>query len=566
MFAWASPTRGEGKYILFKQLLYLTACLICGAFLNQMPAANAPPLTPDQWRSDVRYLYEQMARKHKNLYHATPRGVFDDAVARLEDRIPALTAEQIEVEIAKLVALAGDGHTVFDLTVPFGVHGMQERLFFPIELYVFSDGLFVRSADPQYASVVGGKVVRIGGYSADDAIRAALPLVSRDNDMDAMARVCRILIAPDLVKGLGLSPTNGEVRFTIEKDGHTSTITIQARPHQGKEGWVDAAPAGDRRPLWLSHSGWTGHPEDFYWFQYLPATRTLYVQFNAVANKPDESIAAFFGRVFAVAEKSPVDRFVLDLRNNGGGNNALNKPILLGIIRHTAIDQKGKFFAIIGRETFSAAMNLANRLEMFTNVTFVGEPTGGRPNSYGDNTPIVLPNSRLRVFASTLYWQDQDPRDNRPWIAPRIAADLSSRDYIQGHDPALEAIMEYAGESIVEILQKDAAAEAWKKAQQDLHEFLADRHNRYVNVESDLNRLGYELMGRQNLEAAIHIFQLNVETHPQSANAYDSLGEAYMNHGDTNLAIENYKKSLALNPENEPAAEAIRKLQQQKPR
>jgi hypothetical protein len=545
----------------FRSLPHLVLCLVYSISATQVLAATVPSLTPEQWKSDVHYLYEQMAKKHKNLYHLTPKSTFDAAVAALDSRISNLTAEQIEVEIAKFVAMVGDGHTAFELTVPFGMHGVQGRDAFPIDLYFFSDGLFVRSADPHYAAIVGGKVVRIGSYTADDAIHAALALVSRDNDMDAISRMPRIFTVPELVKGLGLSSSREEVQFTIDKNGQTSTVTVRAQPYEGKEGWVDAASGANPRPLRQSHPG------DIYWFEYLPAARMLYVQYNAVTNKPGETIAAFFDRVFEVADKSPVDSFVLDIRNNGGGNNFLNKPILLGIIRHTALDRKGKFFTIIGRETFSAAMNLTNQLERFTNVTFVGEPTGGKPNSYGDNTPIEAPNSKLKVFVSTLWWQDQSPRDARQWIAPQIAADMSSVDYVQGSDPALKAIEEYStSESIEERLRRDVSGRDWSKAGRELHDFLTDRRNRYTNIESDLNRLGYELMSQRDLEAAIKIFQLNAEAYPRSSNVYDSLAEAYMNHGDTNLAIENYQKSLELNPNNISAVEAIKKLKQQKPR
>ena len=47
---------------------------------------------------------------------------------------------------------------------------------------------------------------------------------------------------------------------------------------------------------------------------------------------------------------------------------------------------------------------------------------------------------------------------------------------------------------------------------------------------------------------------------PQSANAYDSLGEAYMKAGDNEKAIKNYKKSLELNPENNNAKKMLEKL------
>lgn len=78
--------------------------------------------------------------------------------------------------------------------------------------------------------------------------------------------------------------------------------------------------------------------------------------------------------------------------------------------------------------------------------------------------------------------------------------------------------------------------------------------------EDRLNNLGYGLMRQQKLAEAIEIFKLNVELYPNAWNAYDSLGEAYMNKGEKELAITNYKKSLELNPGNEGGAQMLKKL------
>jgi len=68
-------------------------------------------------------------------------------------------------------------------------------------------------------------------------------------------------------------------------------------------------------------------------------------------------------------------------------------------------------------------------------------------------------------------------------------------------------------------------------------------------------------MGSDRLAEAIEVFKMNVEMYPESANAYDSLGEAYMNAGQNELAIENYRRSLELNPENENAARMLQRLE-----
>jgi len=86
------------------------------------------------------------------------------------------------------------------------------------------------------------------------------------------------------------------------------------------------------------------------------------------------------------------------------------------------------------------------------------------------------------------------------------------------------------------------------------------KRNKVDFSESELNSLGYQLLGIKNIKAAIEIFKLNVEAHPESFNVYDSLGEAYMINGDDKLAIESYKKSLELNPQNINAEQMLEKI------
>lgn len=82
----------------------------------------------------------------------------------------------------------------------------------------------------------------------------------------------------------------------------------------------------------------------------------------------------------------------------------------------------------------------------------------------------------------------------------------------------------------------------------------------YQTDESSLNALGYHLLAQKRIEEAIKVFQLNVQEYPKGWNCYDSLGEAYMNAGQKELAIKNYEKSLELNPDNHNGAEMLKKL------
>jgi pimeloyl-ACP methyl ester carboxylesterase len=80
--------------------------------------------------------------------------------------------------------------------------------------------------------------------------------------------------------------------------------------------------------------------------------------------------------------------------------------------------------------------------------------------------------------------------------------------------------------------------------------------------EIKMNMLGYQRLQKGEIKDAIELFKLNVQAYPESANTYDSLGEAYMANNNIDLAIKNYNKSLELNPNNKNAVDKLKQLKQ----
>jgi 3-oxoadipate enol-lactonase len=120
-----------------------------------------------------------------------------------------------------------------------------------------------------------------------------------------------------------------------------------------------------------------------------------------------------------------------------------------------------------------------------------------------------------------------------------------------------EQVLQFLKEkSFFAILESKGIAEA-------VNMFLSSREKDPEAIlfrENRMNQLGYQYLQSGNVEDAIEIFKLNVLAYPESWNVYDSLAEAYMNKGENALAIENYQKSLDLNPQNTGAIEQIEKL------
>jgi hypothetical protein len=518
-----------------------------------------------QWREDLTYIARELPRRHKNLFHAWRREQFDSAMAALDRKLPTLARHQVIVELARIVAQVGDGHTNIAPTRDprIGFHT------YPVKLYFFKDGLFIRSAAKAQADLVGAKVVRIGRMTTTQAYEAVRELIGRDNEMNARYFAPFLLVMPEVLHAIGAIDDPANAPVLLEQDGARTVAVLQPSGPAAmmpsdtdvswaqEAGWVDMRGAdGPGTPLWLR-----GNPQEPFRFEYVADSRTAYVQLNRIGDGDKESIAAFATRLRAFVDSGAVDRLVLDLRLNRGGDGTLNQPLVVNLIRSAKLEGPGRLFVLIGRSTFSAASFLVHDLEAYTDAVFVGEPTAGRPNSYGDSRRITLPNSGVTVRASIYYWQRTHPLDTRQWKGPDVAAELTSRDYRANIDPALREVLAYRPEPSLAERMRDAFAAGDSAGALKLHlAYKSDPRHAYADTELELNALGYELMRQGRHGQAVVVLQLNTADHPGSSNAFDSLGEAYLAAGRREEAVQCYERAVALDPANETAVQALEKL------
>ena len=87
-----------------------------------------------------------------------------------------------------------------------------------------------------------------------------------------------------------------------------------------------------------------------------------------------------------------------------------------------------------------------------------------------------------------------------------------------------------------------------------------DKEKLGSNLEANLNALGYIFLDQKKFEESIFVFELNTESFPNSANAFDSLGEAFLKSGNMLKAKEAYQKSLELDPDNNNAKQILNSL------
>lgn len=406
--------------------------------------------SPETWQADLRFLVQRLETGHANLFHDVDRATFYDAVAQLEQRIPDLADHQIIIEIARLLARVQDGHTTaglaFDILRP--TTGFRK---YPLRIAPFEEGFFVVQTAAAHEALLGQQLIAIGGHPVSDVFEAVSPLLSRSKRNASLLKwqAPELMVTAEVLHALGLIDMMEATEFSFgtARAPQTATLAplaIEKRPFTGQAPqsiapveWKRVADQLTPRPLFQQKR------DRPFWYTYLEPNQTVYLQFNQVRNAPDETFEAFCERLFAFIDTHAVAKLVIDLRFNQGGDGTLNWALIERIRTRPMLNTNGKVFALIGPQTFSAAMMAAVALERYTETLFVGEPTGASPNHYGDTGFVVLPNSGMALIHSEIYWQLSDPDDERPWIAPDIPVASSFSAFQRGEDPALEAILAY---------------------------------------------------------------------------------------------------------------------------
>lgn len=350
------------------------------------------------WNADLTPLATELPKTHPNPFRHTTREAFLADVEQLRVRAPELQPHEVMVEMARIVATIRDGHTRLSLPID-DAHGLFHRhvknappkdpalAFHAIALR------FVIHATELFTTD-GRRVTRVGTMTAAEAIEALEPVAPGDNEWQRKDFVAAYFAVPEVLHARRVISSLSEVPIAFA---------------DGSSGVFKPVPPA---AVTAAHEPWR--------FEYLEKEKAVLFDYDEALNAKNETIAQFAERMFRFIDEHPVEKLIIDMRDNYGGNGSLNRSLLHGLIRAKKLQAPGTLFVLVGRRTYSAAMMFATELEQNTNAIFLGEPTAGAPNSYGDSRKIILPESGLTLRVSKLYWQKSDPRDTRDTITPHF--------------------------------------------------------------------------------------------------------------------------------------------------
>lgn len=402
------------------------------------PAASQTLDDVEAAQADVRSFVKAIERGHPDLFGQMSEEEWRSAIDRLDALIPQVVhdaPERLMVEVMRLAMLPGlrdgrHGHMVVF------TEDAADRPLLGLATYVFADGVYVTSALPPHEGLAGARIVAIAGVPIDEVRKLIDPLLPRDNEWTPEMHLPSYLIRPEVLVGLGITSKVGPTAMTVEtQEGQQLTVEIELVPPGDMEQFRVFTTF--RLPE-RAGAEWTNRADDPFWWETLHDGRTIFAQQNVVRSVPESVLVA----VRAAASKPRVERVVLDLRHNVGGDYSS----LSTTLEDASIDQPDRLFVITSTNTFSGASALVTELDLGTHAVVVGEPMGGAPNFYGFDYTITLDGLPIPLeIPIPTGAEESDPGSQRLTIEPQIRVPLEAADYFDGRDSALEAILQHTG-------------------------------------------------------------------------------------------------------------------------
>ncbi len=397
-----------------------------------------------EWQSDIEYLRKELPQKHKNLFFKTDKATFDAELNTLSQNVSGKSNLDIALALQQIVSRLGDDHTGIDY---FSL--LRETGRFPVNLYWFSDGLYVLGTIESYKEILGNKLIAINDIPIADVVSRLSGLLAKTNDALIRHRLPNIMIYTGALKYFGIAE-NASARFTFtDESGNEHNLLIEKlNPNTPRESIKPVRYTPRSYPLYWSK------PKALFWLTFLKEDGILYAQYNSCWSKELEerhgskeraeklpSFEKFASHLLAELEKPEVRTFVFDMRFNPGGSSPQGSALARKIGEIERINQKGKIFVAIDKRTYSSAILNAIDFKKRTQALLIGQPTSGKPNHYGEVKRFKLPNSGLMVSYSTKYFRhvDGDPES----LDPDIVVEMQFSAFASGEDPVLNAIRQY---------------------------------------------------------------------------------------------------------------------------
>lgn len=382
----------------------------------------------EKWQKDLNYLQKALPKKHVDLFFNISEDDFNKQIDELKNSVSELSDEEVIVGIYKIVASVSDAHTK--------VYRNYEKRY-PLQFYYFNDDIYLINTTENYGKALNCKLKKINGIDVDKIEELLIPLIAKENEWNIKKTLPLFLSRPDILKGVNICTDTDKSVFTFEnfnnEEFDIEINSVDLNSEDDSISWIVNDNDDETIPLYRQNS------ELSYWYKYMKEKNTLYFKYNSCLNDEEcGDIEDIIEQMLKIIDDNNIDKFVIDMRNNSGGSDGYLNSLIEGIKDRT-INDSNRLFVVTGRQTFSAAIIDACLLREETNAFFIGEPTSGKPNHYGQARHFELPNSKIDIAYSTkhctLFSDESDT------FIPDKGIDISIDDYVNKKDPVMDYVL-----------------------------------------------------------------------------------------------------------------------------
>lgn len=377
---------------------------------------------------DLNEMYNQLPRKHVELFGHMTEEAWAAEKARIAERLPELTPAQFYYELRHMAAMVHDAHT----TVAFAVDQYEYLRALPFAIGWYAGEWRVLMLEEQNSQYLGWQLTAINGMSMDEVFERAKSIISHENDNWARSQLSNTINFIDALQYLGIA----------EMDADSVTLHVC----EGSEEALLEIPAMDRETI-MSAEIMSFVPEAVantwasgYYRAFPLDETTMYVQYNTCYESPVLPIADFTAQVVQMMEEMGCAKFVFDLRYNGGGDSRVIEPFLQAVQAYQQ-EHGLETYTLIGNSTFSSGTIAMIQTKWWLDATLVGESTGGAMACYGDVGTFQMPNMPLIVGYSTQKFVFEEGFEHGEPMCPDVPVEMTFADYRAGRDPVVEWVM-----------------------------------------------------------------------------------------------------------------------------
>jgi len=482
--------------------------------------------TSESWKQDISILVEKVEKYHPAPWENISKDKFIASAEQIIQHSSGWGKTKIVVEVMKLTASLGDGHSEVSL------NNIEEfNLWYPVRLELFRDGLYITGIESGQKDLLEAKVLKMGGTGSEEVLNRISELISLDDIRGLPRRVTNYISNAVILNELDVAENLHSMKMELlTSEGNNVSIDMTPEKWKMATNWAynkttvptdkPSVSIYDEKelPLFLKN---VVNEREAYWFEYLPEEKCLFFQFNDVHNSGSESFSEFIARMFNYYDENSemISKYVIDIRFNEGGDGSLLKPLVHEFIKRSEMLPQGSLYIITGNNTFSAASNFIAQMINNTSVVTVGDIASGPLNWCSDIIKFGLPENNILVNLSTMAWQGGHPTDKRGFYPPEVYIPLNSPDFFMLRDKPLEIILENKAVTLKEILVNQGIP-AFEDEMDRLARLYPDIEYWFPYNSFNLTLFAFQnLLPAGRLDEALALSKLNASLYPKNIRA-----------------------------------------------